>query len=248
MHMLLCVMIAFPATMQWCCGSHTSSRCTSLSLSSRALPCVCMLCKSRDALCISSIDNLRSSLNTHHKVLLESFLFKSACYINSVCHAVGPSQNGTGSAAQQPERLELQKWRTDCEHSGKIRMLEWGGVTRTTAQWPEKWAALYRGGLYSLDSEDSTLAPTVHNVWSTNRCASIPAAYLGNSKPQARFSMVQKHMNSCQEILGVTHSRAYMKATGIVWPRESLPAFPTVAVIGSLGCPPCMPSKEGVQR
>ena len=111
--------------------------------------------------------------------LLICFPLRSPCQIKSVCCAVGASQNGAGPAAQQPQQPELQKWRTDCEHSGKIRTLEWGGVTRTTAQWPKKWAALYRGSLYILDSEDSTSAPTVHNVWSTNRCApAIPAADL----------------------------------------------------------------------
>ena len=50
---------------------------------------------------------------------------------------------------------EEQKWRIDCEHSGALRVLEWGGVTRTTAQWPKKWAAVRRGSLYVLNSEDS---------------------------------------------------------------------------------------------
>lgn len=69
----------------------------------------------------------------------------------------------------QPVKQEAQKWRTDSEHSGAMRVLEWGGVTRTTAQWPKKWAALYRGSLYVLDSEDATAAPTVHNVWTSTR-------------------------------------------------------------------------------
>ena len=74
---------------------------------------------------------------------------------------------------------QQQKWRTDCEHSGTVRVLEWGGVTRTTALWPKKWAALYRGSLYVLDSEDASAAPAVHNVWSANRfaCCSLHTAF-----------------------------------------------------------------------
>jgi len=80
-----------------------------------------------------------------------------------------PADDGKVPAVSQPVKQEAQKWRTDSEYSGAMRMLEWGGVTRTTAQWPKKWAALYRGSLYVLDSEDATAAPTVHNVWTSTR-------------------------------------------------------------------------------
>ena len=71
--------------------------------------------------------------------------------------------------ASQHKAQEEQKWRADCEHSGALRVLEWGGVTRTTAQWPKKWAAVRRGSLYVLDSEGSDAAPAVYNIWSSNR-------------------------------------------------------------------------------
>ena len=91
----------------------------------------------------------------------------------------GPAEGAKDTAASQPVKEEQQKWRTDCEHSGKVRVLEWGGVTCTTAQWPKKWAALYRGCLYVLDSEDASAAPAVHNVWSASRfaCSSPRTAF-----------------------------------------------------------------------
>ena len=82
-----------------------------------------------------------------------------------------PSDASKAKNADQHKAQEVQQWRADCEHSGALRVLEWGGVTRTTAQWPKKWAAVRRGSLYLLDSEDSDAAPTVHNIWSSNRCA-----------------------------------------------------------------------------
>ena len=82
-----------------------------------------------------------------------------------------PSEASKAKDASQLVAQEAQKWRTDCEFSGPLKVLEWGGVTRTTAQWPKKWAAVRRGSLYVLDSEDSDAAPAVHNIWSSNRCA-----------------------------------------------------------------------------
>ena len=82
-----------------------------------------------------------------------------------------PSDASKAKNAVQHKAQEVQQWRADCEHSGNLRVLEWGGVTRTTAQWPKKWAAVRRGSLYLLDSEDSDAAPAVHNIWSSNRCA-----------------------------------------------------------------------------
>ncbi len=91
----------------------------------------------------------------------------------SIC-LTGPAEGGKGAATSQSMALEQQKWRTDSEHSGTVRVLEWGGVTRTTAQWPKKWAALYRGSLYVLDSQDTAGAPAVHNLWSSTRSAHPP--------------------------------------------------------------------------
>lgn len=76
---------------------------------------------------------------------------------------------GKGEPGLQPAPKEVPQWRRDSEFSGKVRVLEWGGISRTTAQWPTRWVALYRGSLYVLPKEDANASPTIHNIW-TNRC------------------------------------------------------------------------------
>ena len=87
-------------------------------------------------------------------------------------HPGGPKQAGSapaapGAALPQPEQ---PRWRADAEYSGKLRVLEWGGLSRTSAQWAPRWATLHRGTLYLLPAQASSAAPATHNIW-TNRCA-----------------------------------------------------------------------------
>ena len=80
----------------------------------------------------------------------------------------GQGESGPQSLAQR----EVPQWRRDSEYSGKVRVLEWGGISRTTAQWPSRWVALYRGSLYILPSEKASSAPSSYNIW-TNRFGNI---------------------------------------------------------------------------
>lgn len=52
-------------------------------------------------------------------------------------------------------------------------MLQWGGLSRTTAEWPTRWAAIYRGYLYILPNEDATSASTTYNFWIDRCCCTI---------------------------------------------------------------------------
>ena len=76
---------------------------------------------------------------------------------------------GKGEPGRPPAPKEVPQWRRDSEFSGKVRVLEWGGLSRTTAQWPTRWVALYRGSLYVMPREDADTSPTTYNIW-TNRC------------------------------------------------------------------------------
>jgi hypothetical protein len=77
----------------------------------------------------------------------------------------GKAEGDTGQAPQLQLQLEQPQWRRDCDYFGKVRVLQWAGLSRTNAQWPKRWAAVYRGYIYLLASEDATAAITTCNFW-----------------------------------------------------------------------------------
>ena len=54
-----------------------------------------------------------------------------------------------------------------------LQVLEWGGLSRTSAQWQHRWAVLHRGFLYLLPDQDAMSPAATHNIW-RNRCAAPP--------------------------------------------------------------------------
>ena len=64
-------------------------------------------------------------------------------------------------------------WRTQAEHEGHARVLEWGGIGYTTAKWPHRYVVLYRGQIYILDNKASLSPLATQNIY-TDRCL-IPA-------------------------------------------------------------------------
>ncbi|KAK9908805.1 hypothetical protein WJX75_003140 [Coccomyxa subellipsoidea] len=56
------------------------------------------------------------------------------------------------------------------------------GISRTTAQWPTRWVALYRGSLYVLPKEDANASPTIHNIWTNRRVVKLPEDACGGAK------------------------------------------------------------------
>lgn len=86
----------------------------------------------------------------------------------------GKAEDGPGAgAAASPAAgawAEQPRWRADAEYSGRLKVLEWGGLSRSSAQWQPRWAALHRGLLYLLPDQDAPAPTATHNIW-RNRCA-----------------------------------------------------------------------------
>ena len=71
---------------------------------------------------------------------------------------------GGGEAAVEQEQ-QVQPWRLTPEQSGDVRVLQWGGVSRSTPHWPSRWGALYQGTLHLLESESAAEPLQSHNIW-----------------------------------------------------------------------------------
>ena len=71
---------------------------------------------------------------------------------------------GDAEATAEAEQ-QLQQWQLTPEQAGSVRVLQWGGISRFTAQWPSRWAALYRGTLHLLESDTSTEPLQSYNIW-----------------------------------------------------------------------------------
>ncbi len=63
------------------------------------------------------------------------------------------------------EQQQVQQWRLTPEQAGPIRMLQWGGISRSTPQWPSRWGMLYRGTLHLLENETSAEPLESLNIW-----------------------------------------------------------------------------------
>jgi hypothetical protein len=48
-------------------------------------------------------------------------------------------------------------------------VLEWGGLSRSSAAWQPRWAALHRGLLYLLPDQDAAAPVATHNIWRNRR-------------------------------------------------------------------------------
>ena len=71
---------------------------------------------------------------------------------------------GAGAEAAEQEQ-QVQQWQLSPEQSGNLRLLQWGGISRSTAQWPSRWGALYQGTLHLLESETAADPLQTHNIW-----------------------------------------------------------------------------------
>ena len=63
------------------------------------------------------------------------------------------------------EEQQVQQWRLTPEQAGPVRMLQWGGISRSTPQWPSRWGMLYRGTLHLLENETSIEPLDSLNIW-----------------------------------------------------------------------------------
>jgi len=74
-------------------------------------------------------------------------------------------------------------WRTNPDRQGSVRRLTWGGLGHATAQWKPQWAALHRGSLHLLPSQDADDGDddTV-NVWQGRRIAVLDPDMVGGAE------------------------------------------------------------------
>lgn len=71
---------------------------------------------------------------------------------------------GDAEAAAEAEG-QMQQWQLTPEQAGSVRVLQWGGISRFTPQWPSRWGALYRGTLHLLEAETSSEPLQSYNIW-----------------------------------------------------------------------------------
>ena len=96
-----------------------------------------------------------------------------ACLQGALCSK--PSDRSVRSSAVAPakedprEALAKAIWRTQAEHEGPARVLQWGGIGYTTATWPHRYVVLYRGQIYILDKKASLSPLATQNIY-TDRC------------------------------------------------------------------------------
>lgn len=69
----------------------------------------------------------------------------------------------------------MQQWRLTPEQAGVVRVLQWGGISRNTPQWPSRWGVLYRGTLHLLQDESAPESLESLNIWN-NRSASLQSS------------------------------------------------------------------------
>ena len=87
-----------------------------------------------------------------------------------------------GEEHKEDEGQQLQQWRLTPEQAGGVRVLQWGGLSRTTPQWPSRWAVLYRGTLHLLESETAAEPLESLNIWN-NRYGLLQQGSLGSTLP-----------------------------------------------------------------
>ncbi|KAK9819963.1 hypothetical protein WJX72_004515 [[Myrmecia] bisecta] len=95
--------------------------------------------------------------------------------VHGIMPAHGPEDASSAAAAPAGQ----PPWRTQAEFSRPVRVLEWGGVARTLAQWPQRQAYLYRGQLYLLDSDQASEPTQTHNIWIGRRVVHVPPEACG---------------------------------------------------------------------
>jgi hypothetical protein len=71
----------------------------------------------------------------------------------------------TDAEEASKEEQQVQQWRLTPEQAGPVRTLQWGGISRSTPQWPSRWGMLYRGTLHLLENETSAEPLESLNIW-----------------------------------------------------------------------------------
>ena len=59
----------------------------------------------------------------------------------------------------------MPQWRVSPDQVGPVRVLTWGGIARNTPQWPQRWAALYRGSVHLLEHKEAIEPLDSWNIW-----------------------------------------------------------------------------------
>ena len=80
--------------------------------------------------------------------------------------AACPAAAEEGVQGQQEQPASLEAWRLRPEKTGTLRILTWGGIGYSTAQWQRYFASLYRGKLYLQEREGAAGVARTVNAWS----------------------------------------------------------------------------------
>lgn len=93
--------------------------------------------------------------------------------------AACPAAAEEGAQGQQEQPASLEAWRLRPERTGSLRILTWGGIGYSTAQWQRYFASLYRGKLYLQEREGAASVARTVNAWSNRWVETIEGGLLG---------------------------------------------------------------------
>lgn len=100
---------------------------------------------------------------------IELFILRVACCTSRLesvhVRQIHVSFAGKDAEEASKEEQQVQQWRLTPEQAGPVRMLQWGGISRSTPQWPSRWGMLYRGILHLLENETSAEPLESLNIW-----------------------------------------------------------------------------------
>ena len=77
----------------------------------------------------------------------------------------GAGSTKGGDAGASTELGSRKQWQREADWSGTVRVLEWGGLTRTAAQWPRRAMQLSRGTLSLRSAPGSLDILATYNIW-----------------------------------------------------------------------------------